>query len=251
MNDDRWSKLDNAVHSKLYKCHSISDRIDLLQNTIYEEGCKIFGLSSAKVSRNLSGKSRRTYRSIQLIQLKNSLIGQISAASIPDQRTALEQLLNQVRSKIRCMRSAESGRKKRWKFKRAQLAFKNNPYKAGRDLLDPKCKASLHVDQETLDHHKSATVADISSKVPLVTLEGLPPAPSISKKFSNASLEYAHFERILITRRNASSPGLNGISYKVYKNCPKISAFLFNIFMCCFNHCVVPIQWRHAISILV
>ena len=123
MNDERWSTLDNAVHSKLHKCHSISERVDLLQNTIYEEGCKIFGLAPVKACKNLSGKSRRTSRSIHLIQLKNSLIGQISSASISAQRTALEQLLNQVRSKIRSMRSAERDRKKTMEVQKSSTCF--------------------------------------------------------------------------------------------------------------------------------
>ena len=51
---------------------------------------------------------------------------------------------------------------------------------------------------------------------------------------------------ILSLRRNASSPGLNGISYKVYKKCPRISKFLFKIFQACFKRCEIPIQWRSA-----
>ena len=117
--------------------------------------------------------------------------------------------------------------------------------------MDPKCKVSLCVEQKTLDHHKSTTVSDSSSEIPLSVLDGLPPAPSVSKVFSNSSLKYADFERVLSTRRNASSPGLNGIPYKVYKNCPKISSFLFNVFKCCFNHCIVPIQWRHAMEVYI
>ena len=48
MNDDRWSTLDNAVGSKLQKCRSLSDRVDLLQDSIYQEASKIFDLASLK-----------------------------------------------------------------------------------------------------------------------------------------------------------------------------------------------------------
>ena len=142
MDDVKWFALDNAVCSKLHKCNSLSERVKLLEDTIHEEGSKIFGHAPpAKELRNLSGKNRRTLRSIYLIKLKNSLLRQISSANAV-QKVALEQLLVQARCKIKSMRSAERSRKNRWKFKRGPLAFKANPYKAGKSLLDRKCKAT-------------------------------------------------------------------------------------------------------------
>ena len=167
------------------------------------------------------------------------------------QKVALEQLLVQARCKIKSMRSAERSRKNRWKFKRGQLAFKANPYKAGKSLLDPKCKATLHVNKETLDHHKSSTVYDQFYDIPLEDLEGLPPTPSITKPFSLNTFKYEEFYRIVSTRRNASAPGLNGIPYKVYKKCTNICAYLFNVFKCCFKNCVVPIQWCCAKEVYI
>ena len=251
MKDDRWSALDSAVVSKLHSCNSLSERVKLLEDTIYEEGAKLFGHVPAKRLRNLAGNNRRTIRSINLIKLKNSLLGQISSSFNLVQKAALGQLLVQVRSKIRCMRCSEKSRKKRWRFKRAQAAFRGNPYNAGKALLDPKVKATLSVNQTTLDEHKQSSVFDHLYDVPLEDLEGLPPAPSSSKSFNSSTLKYEDFEHLLSTRRNASSPGLNAIPYKVYKKCPQISAFLFNIFKCCVKKCIVPVQWRYAKEIYI
>ena len=55
-----------------------------------------------------------------------------------------------------------------------------------------------------------------------------------------------NFFEILLTRRNASAAGLNGIPYKVYKKCSKISKVLFKIFQVCFKRCEIPIQWQSA-----
>ena len=198
--------------------------------------------SSEKTPRSLT---LTPIRSIHLINLKNSLLRQISSANAV-QKVALEQLLVQARCKIKSMRSAERSRKNRWNFKRGQLAFK-----AGKSLLDPKCKATLRVNKETLDHHKSSTVSDQFYDIPLDDLEGLPPTPSITKPFSITTFKYEEFDRIVSTRRNASAPGLNGIPYKVYKKCTKICAYLFNIFKCCFKNRVVPIQWCCAKEVYI
>ena len=94
------------------------------------------------------------------------------------------------------------------------------------------------LDQWSLDERKSSAIQDKLYDVPLSNIEGLPPSPPCSKPFPSLTL--------LATRRNASSPGLNFIPYKVYKKCPQINTFLFNVFKSCLKNCVVPIQWRYA-----
>ena len=168
-------------------------------------------------------------------------MAQIKSGSLPEQQAALTQLLISIKCKIRSLRKAEKARKRRWLIKRAKNEFNVNPYKAGKNLLDPKCYCGLNVDQETLDQHKSSNLVDKNYDIPLGNLEDLPPEPSLLKKFNKSSFSYDFLE-ILLTRRNDSAPGLNVIPYKVYKKCSKISTFLFKIFQACFKRCEIPIQ---------
>ena len=158
-------------------------------------------------------------------------------------RKQLTRLLINIRSKIWSLRKAEKTRKRRWLVKRAKNEFNVNPYKAGKNLLDPKCCCRLEVEQKTLDRHKSSNLIDNNYDIPLGNLEDLPPEPLLLKKFDKSYFSFDGFLQILSSRRNASAPGLNGIPYKVYKKCPKISKFLFKIFQTCFKRCEIPIQW--------
>ena len=134
--------------------------------------------------------------------------------------------------------------KDRWLIKRAKNEFNVNPYIAGKNLFNPRCYCSLIVDQETLDQHKSSNLVDKNYDIPLGNLKDLPSKPSLLKKFNKSSFSYNHFFEILLTCRNASAPGLNGIPYKVYKKCSKLSKFVFKIFQACFKkRCEIPIQW--------
>ena len=135
-----WSKLDGAVYCRFHNCCSLSDRVQLLSDT---------------KTKNLSGHSRRTKYSIELIQQKTLLSSQISATCIPEEQAGLTLLLSQVKGKIKSLRRSERSRKKRWKVKQTRSAFRNDPYKAGKDLLNPKCTSTLHVDQASLDNHKA------------------------------------------------------------------------------------------------
>ena len=170
---------------------------------------------------------------------------------MPEQQVALTQLLINIKCKIRSLCKAEKFQKQRWLSKKAKNKFNVNPYKAGKNLLDPKCYCSLNVDQETLDQHKSSNSFDKNYDIPFCNLEGLPREPCLLKRFNNGSFSYDDFFKILSTRRNASAPGLNGIPYKVYKKCSKINKFLFKIFQACFKRCEIPIQWRSAQEIYI
>ena len=130
--------------------------------------------------------------------------------------------------------------------KKAKNDFKSNPYNAGKTLLDLKSYVNLKVKQGDLDQHKSSSLTDIYYDVPLAIFEDLPDKPPLQKSFLTNCFSFKQFFQILSTRRNASSPGLNGIPYKVYKICPKINKFLFKIFLSCMNKGIIPLQWQSA-----
>ena len=69
MNDTLWSNLDNAVSGRLSEhskfCDSLSAKVKLLEDSIYEEAVLIFGHPLTKEIK-LSVKSRRTIQSIKL-----------------------------------------------------------------------------------------------------------------------------------------------------------------------------------------
>ena len=232
-NDERWAQLDDIVSSKLKNCNSLTERLDLLQNEIYHEVANIFGHSQPP-KRNLARQSRRTKLSIQLIKENNLLTAQINTIFLPDQKTALEQLLTNVKYKICSLRKSEKSRKRHWLVRKTKNDFKSNPHNSGKTLLDPKCYVNLKVEQD-LDQHKSSSLIDINYDVLLADLEGLPDKPRLQKSFPTNCFSFEDFFQILSTGQNASAPRLNGMPYKVYKKYPKINKFLFKTFLSCMN----------------
>lgn len=84
VNDERWTQLDDVVTSKLKKCNSLTERLDLLQNSTYNEQANIFGYSKLP-KRNLVRESRRTKLSIQLIKENDLLMPQKNNTFLPNQ----------------------------------------------------------------------------------------------------------------------------------------------------------------------
>ena len=144
---------------------ALAETVSLLQETIHTEAASIFGHLQQK-TRRLAGQSRRTKLFIELIHQKNLLLAQIKSSALPDQQAALTNLLINVKCRIRSLRKGEKKRKHCWLIKKAKNEFKANPYKASKNLPDPRCYCSLKVDQETLDQHKSFNLFDKNYDTP-------------------------------------------------------------------------------------
>ena len=246
MNDsDKWNKLDSAVAPLLVGLPTVHERIALLESVIYSQASLIFGhLPPPK--RGLRGLNRRAQSSIKLVIEKNVLLNQLNSCSGQVEKDSIIALLDIVRSRLRSMRKGEKSRKTRWKIKQANASFNKNPYEAGKKVLVPNCNIKLQCDKTTLDKFKSSTLSDLQHSEPLPILEDLPPTPKITKEFNSSNLKRELLLEIVNSRRNASSPGINMIPYKVYKKCPQILSFLFKIFQSTFKLECIPIQWRIA-----
>ena len=145
--DDKWNKLDCAVSNHLKSLPtslSLTDKVNFLESSIYNEALNLFGHHSAPRQKILK-INRRTLHSIILVNEKNLLSKQVLSC-LDEERPGLQALLSEVKSKLRSLRRSEKGRKKRWKAKAANKAFFKNPYHAGRELLDPKCTTKLQTD---------------------------------------------------------------------------------------------------------
>ena len=118
------------MQAQLQPCNSLSVRVKLLEDTIYSEAFKIFGHCTIFPKRNLTGKSRHTLLSINLINQKNLLLTQIFSTVDPHKQASLRELLAAIKDKIRNFCHAEKHMKKRWLFKKSQERFNENPYQA-------------------------------------------------------------------------------------------------------------------------
>ena len=155
MKDEHWSQLDIAVYSKLHTENTITERLHFLEKTLYDEVLKLFDHKRKSPVRNLTFWSRRTKHWIEVVVQKNTLEAQISATIDPQEQASLQGLLNPIKEKIRSYHRREKHYKKRWLYKESQKSFHKNPFKAGKDLFQPKTSILLSTDKSQLDAYKS------------------------------------------------------------------------------------------------
>ena len=160
---DKWEELDDSVYNLLIGASSIQDRVSLLEDTIYSKASLLFGFIHQR-KKGLRGLNRRAQYSIQLVKEKNTLQNQLKSCDNEVSFSSLQLLLDNVRLRLRRLRKGEKNRKKRWKIKQANKDFLNNPYEAGKKVLDPESKIFLKCDKEDLDSYKSFTLKDENYK---------------------------------------------------------------------------------------
>ena len=186
--DDAWNKFENSVLPKLQPYFNLQARVDALESAIYDAGAEIFGHPPVNDRPIISSNSKKSV-CINLVQSKNALLRQLSEATYPCQIEGLQGLLTQTRLKLRKLRKSENSRKKRWKKKKIRAAFKENPFKAGKDLLKPRSSIKLVVDQVSLDTHLASRYRDKMRDCPLPPLIGLKEEPKPKYKFDGSRIK--------------------------------------------------------------
>ena len=102
LTDKRWLQLGDTVHIKLTDSGTLSQRLTLLESTIFAEAATLIG-NSPPPNDKLAGQSRRTKLPINK---KNLLLAQIKSSSFPEQKIARDHL-HHVRSKIKSFHKAK------------------------------------------------------------------------------------------------------------------------------------------------
>lgn len=92
-------KLDGTVSNVLVNSASLFDRASPLENIVYDQACRLFGVSSGK-RKNLRGLNRRAKQSIKLVKEKNLLMRQIELSSEKTVNDFLQSFLGIVQSRL-------------------------------------------------------------------------------------------------------------------------------------------------------
>ena len=112
MNDNNGCKhLDNIVSNHLQNSAPLFDCVSLLENVVYDQDCRLFGLASRK-QKNLSGICRRAQQSISLVKEKSLLMKQIETSSDIIVKKSFKTLLNNVHSCLRSLCRGETSKKR-------------------------------------------------------------------------------------------------------------------------------------------
>ena len=97
--------------------------------------------------------------------------------------------------------------------------------------------ADLTSPKKNLEDHLRKTYSDPLKEFPLPPMGGIPPLEEPETPFRAGGLRLYEAREFIRKARACSAPGLNGVSFKLYKNCPTVLEQLV---------CLLQRAWREG-----
>ena len=168
-----------------------------------------------------------------------------------EERRGLQVIWRDLKARHSALSRAESNRKKRSQRKRNQDRFFRGPFQYARQLFEQPKSGSLSVQKEVLETNLKKTYSDPDREKPIEEIEGLvwPSAPGV--KFNNKPPSLDEVAAVVRKASSKSAPGPNGVSYLLYKRCPKVLEWLHKIIRGAWKNQKISEQWMVAEGVYI
>ena len=240
-----WKQLDEELAATLSMRLKgpIAKQLSAFSETCHTMCLDKFGEEQKRNKKDvIQQPNRRQLRKGELRRNQRLLKRRITEAPEEEQR-ALQTLLDDIRQQILTLSKAENHRKRRKKKRKTRQDFFKNPYAFAKKLFTEARSGTLDVPQEELQDHLRKTYSDPLKETPLSEIAGLPVLEAPGTPFNLGGVRSKEVGDFVRKARAASAPGINGISYKLYKNCPSVLLILTGLLQRAWREGVVPEEW--------
>lgn len=163
-----------------------------------------------------------------------------------EEKAGLAELRHTLRKRLTTLRRAEWHRRRRKERARKRVAFISNPFGFTKKILGQKRSGHLACTEEEVNKYLSTTYSDSARDKELGPCKTLitPPEPTLA--FNTREPTLKEVEEVVKAARTSSAPGPSGVSYVVYKRCPRLLKRLWKLIKVIWRRGKVAQQWRHA-----
>ena len=231
--------------------HTMADELTKFTEVVEEFCSQHLGTIERKERKEVEKKpNRRQVQKGKLRKRERSLKNLLRDAK-EIEKPGIRELLDDIHKQILTISRAENLRKRRKRKRKTRENFYKNPFKFAKSLFTEGKSGVLNVPQEELEAHLKKTYSDSLKDVPLAPFDDVPRPPEPEKKFNMSYITMKEVTDFVKKARSKSSPGMNRISYKLYKNCPDVRYRLCKVLQRAWNHKVVPKEFCLANGIYI
>ena len=126
------------------------------------------------------------------------------------------------------------------------MQFRKKTSNFTKKLFEGEKNGVLNIPKEDLEAHIRKKYTDPLTDTSLRRLNETNRPHFTEEKFDDSPLKLGEIKDFVKKARAKSSPGINGISYKLYKRCPKILAFLWKLLREAYTKKFIADNWRLA-----
>ena len=239
-NKTAWENFDEDVDKilEMTLTGSIDKKIESMATLIHAVGEDRFGVEEKReAKRTERANCNRRQREIKSIRKElRQLTRQYKKADALEQ-SALEELRMGLRERLKMLRRAENRRKKRKERQKRRAQFIANPFQFMKRLFGEKKSGKLGKTQKEVEEHLKAVHCDERKGEDLGECEKLLRPDPPKSPFDEGMVKLQEVKDIIKKARAASAPGPNGVSYKVYKNCLRLTKRLWKL---------MKVLWRNG-----
>ena len=256
--DKKWVDIDEDLSKLLSQCKRTEDPCkDLVkaETIIFQYLEDSFGVFQQRNNMKQGGSDKSSQQR-QLRRKKNALKSELRSAirqgKDESEISMIKKTFWQVMRLHNKVRKLELSNRKRKSCKLANRRFRKNPFAYSRQLLsDKKSRVQPQFGKEKAEIYFKETYSDKKRNRSHVPMSEMKRPQKPEKHFALKAPSRAEFRGVLRRMRNKSSPGPNGISYLVYKQCRRVFNCISNILTRIWKDQVIPLEWRVGISILI
>ena len=210
-------------------------KLERMAEVLYEEAKQTFGLEKPAGEKNgkktdggkKGGPSRRERRIVELRKEKKKLRRQWLDAE-EGAKEGLKVLYEEIKRKHRGVMREQRRVERKKEVRKTRKQFLDDPYKFAKSLFTESKTGKMECTKEELEKHLADTYNDPRREEELEQPTGglqRPTQPGVS--FDLSDLKKKEVDDFIRKARAKSAPGNDGISYKMYKHCPKLRKQLF------------------------
>ena len=232
---DEWKHLDHFLAFEIDQRMGASvfsdqaDKLEMFTKVVGELCIQQLGTTERKERKEVQARPNRRQVQKGILRTRERDLKKLFKDAPEEERPGIQELLDDVHRQILTISRAEYLRKKRKRKRKTREHFYKNPFKFAKSLFIEGKSGVLNVPQKELEAHLQRTYSDELKDVPLEPFDDVPRPPPPKKKFDTSYIDLKEVVEFIKRARAGSAPGKNGISYKLYKNCPEVRYRLYKL----------------------
>ena len=232
---DEWKHLDHFLAFEIDQRMGASvfsdqaDKLAMFTEVVGELCIQQLGTTERKERKEVQARPNRRQVQKGILRTRERDLKKLFKDAPEEERPGIQELLDDVHRQILTISRAEYLRKKRKRKRKTREHFYKNPFKFAKSLFIEGKSGVLNVPQKELEAHLQRTYSDELKDVPLEPFDDVPRPPPPKKKFDMSYIDLKEVVEFIKRARAGSAPGKNGISYKLYKNCPEVRYRLYKL----------------------
>ena len=243
--EPEWRKFEEDLENILEAMNTgpAERRLRAMTNLIHTTGMDRFGAEPKGGKIQTRGGPSRRQREIKEIRKQIRGLKKQWRRAEEQEKQGLAELRDQLRDRLKSLRSAEAQKRKRKKKEKARNRFLKNPYSFTRTALGQPRSGELDCPKEELELHLKSTYSDPDRDEELPNTEELEVPAEPVTPFDEGDIKWAEVQGIIKKARAKSAPGANGIPYAVYKQCPRLLRRLWKLLRIIWKNDIFPREW--------